>query len=171
MKKSGFVHARACANIALAKYWGKNDLELNLPAVPSISMTLDGLVTKTRVRFDERLDADVVQLDGREATESEARRVVELLERVRGYAKTRAFAEVHSENAFPTAAGLASSASGFAALSAAACKAAGLDFSPKRLSRVARRSSASAARSLFGGFGPDKTNASTFRPSAGRSAG
>jgi len=152
MKKNGFVHARACANIALAKYWGKNDLELNLPAVPSISMTLDGLVTKTRVRFDPSLEADVVHLDGRVASAAEAARVVELLERVRGLAKTSVFAEVHSENAFPTAAGLASSASGFAALSAAACKAAGLDFDEKRLSRIARRSSASAARSLFGGF-------------------
>jgi len=152
MKKSGFVHARACANIALSKYWGKSDLELNLPAVPSISMTLDGLVTKTRVRFDESFRADLVHLDGREASAAEARRVVELLHRVRGLAKITSYAEVHSENAFPTAAGLASSASGFAALAAAACKAAGLDYDEKRLSRIARRSSASAARSLFGGF-------------------
>jgi len=45
------ARARARANIAFAKYWGKADLELNLPAVPSLSMTLDGLVTDTEVRF------------------------------------------------------------------------------------------------------------------------
>jgi diphosphomevalonate decarboxylase len=62
------------------------------------------------------------------------------------------FARVDSKNDFPTAAGLASSASGFAALALAATRAAGLDLSPEALSSLARQSSASAARSLFGGF-------------------
>ncbi|MFW6051136.1 MAG: diphosphomevalonate decarboxylase [Myxococcota bacterium] len=144
--------ATACANIALAKYWGKSDVELNLPAVPSISMTLDGLVTETTVAFEPWLDHDVVHLDGRYASGEEARRVVELLDRVREAARMHMAARVVTENRFPTAAGLASSASGFAALAAAATRAAGLVWTDAQLSRLARRSSASAARSIFGGF-------------------
>ncbi|HJL05032.1 MAG TPA: diphosphomevalonate decarboxylase [Polyangiaceae bacterium LLY-WYZ-15_(1-7)] len=150
MSQAAFARARA--NIALAKYWGKSDVALNLPAVPSISLTLDGLVTETTVRFREDLDADLVKLDGRVATAKEAARVVELLDRVRAAAKLGLRAEVESTNRFPTAAGLASSASGFAALAAAAAKAAGLRWGTKKLSAAARQSSASAARSLFGGF-------------------
>ena len=148
----GSARARARANIALAKYWGKSDVALNLPAVPSISLTLDRLITDTTVRFDDELAEDQISLDGRRASAAESARVVELLDRLRGAAKVEARAQVESVNRFPTAAGLASSASGFAALAAAGSAALGLNWTPKRLSRVARRSSASAARSLFGGF-------------------
>lgn len=144
--------ARACANIALAKYWGKADVKRNVPAVPSISMTLDQLVTETKVRFDPSLRADSVRLDGRRASTEESARVVAMLDRVRREARLRAFARVSSHNHFPTAAGLASSASGFAALAAAASAAAGLRHNPRRLSALARASSASAARSIYGGF-------------------
>ena len=144
--------AKACANIALAKYWGKSDVKRNVPAVPSISMTLDLLVTETRVRFDPELSADLVRLDGRRASAGEAERVVTMLNRVRREARLRSKATVASHNRFPTAAGLASSASGFAALAAAASAAAGLRLSNRKLSALARASSASAARSIFGGF-------------------
>ena len=146
------ARARARANIALAKYWGKSDVALNLPAVPSISMTLDRLVTETAVTFDAELRADVVVLDGRRARGRESARVVEMLDRVRQRARIGERARVETENHFPTAAGLASSASGFAALAAAACAAAGLRVSERELSAMARVSSASAARSVFGGF-------------------
>ncbi|MGB9338707.1 MAG: diphosphomevalonate decarboxylase [Polyangiales bacterium] len=144
--------ARACANIALAKYWGKADVKRNVPAVPSVSLTLDQLVTETRVRFDRSLGADLVRLDGRRATETEADRVIAMLNRVRREARLRLKARVSSHNHFPTAAGLASSASGFAALAAAASAAAGIGFNARRLSALARASSASAARSIYGGF-------------------
>jgi diphosphomevalonate decarboxylase len=144
--------ARACANIALAKYWGKADLKRNIPAVPSISLTLDQLVTETRVRFDSSLSSDLVRLDGRRATQAEADRVVAMLDRVRREARLRTKAHVSSHNHFPTAAGLASSASGFAALAASASAAAGIRFNARRLSALARASSASAARSIFGGY-------------------
>ena len=144
--------ARACANIALGKYWGKADVTRNVPAVPSISLTLDKLVTETKVRFDPTLTADSVRLDGRRASASEAARVITMLDRVRRQARFRCYARVSSHNHFPTAAGLASSASGFAALAAASCAAAGLRQTPKHLSALARASSASAARSIFGGF-------------------
>ena len=78
-------------------------------------MTLDQLLTETRVRFDPSLRADSVRLDGRRASTEETARVVGMLDRVRKQAKIRTFARVSSHNHFPTAAGLASSASGFAA--------------------------------------------------------
>ncbi len=146
------ARAIARANIALAKYWGKSDIPLNLPAVPSISMTLDGLVTETTVAFEPKLRRDRVSLDGRTAKPKEIGRVVELLDRVRAAAGIETRARVVTENRFPTAAGLASSASGFAALAASASAAAGLAWNDKRLSREARQSSASAARSIYGGF-------------------
>jgi diphosphomevalonate decarboxylase len=146
------AQAKACANIALAKYWGKADVRWNVPAVPSISLTLDQLLTETRVRFDPSLTGDEVRLDGRRATGAESARVVAMLDRIRRKARLRAYAKVTSHNRFPTAAGLASSASGFAALAAAASAAAGLPHDPGRLSALARSSSASAARSIFGGF-------------------
>lgn len=146
------IQAKARANIALAKYWGKSDLRYNLPAVPSISLTLDGLLTETTVQLDDRLKADRVFLDGRKASAKESKRVVEMLGRLRKESKNKLYARVDSTNHFPTAAGLASSASGFAALAAAASKAFGLRSSDKRLSAMARWSSASAARSIYGGF-------------------
>lgn len=147
-----FGRATARANIALAKYWGKSDLARNLPAVPSVSLTLEELVTETEVRFVPGLGHDEFVLDGRAATPREAKRAVDLLDRVRSHAGIPHAARVISHNRFPTAAGLASSASGFAALATAATRAAGGDLDPIRLSALARHSSASAARSVFGGF-------------------
>jgi diphosphomevalonate decarboxylase len=148
----GEACASARANIALSKYWGKRDLALNLPAVPSISLTVDGLVTQTHVSFDPRVAEDSVMLDGAVAEGRAAARVIEMLERVRKLAGIDTPARVESTNTFPTAAGLASSASGFAALAGAAAAAAGLKLDNAALSRLARRSSASAARSIYGGF-------------------
>ncbi|MGB5811082.1 MAG: diphosphomevalonate decarboxylase [Polyangiales bacterium] len=146
------VRAIARSNIALAKYWGKADVDLNLPAVPSLSLTLDELVTETEVEFEPSLARDELHLDGREAPDHETGRVTQLLNRVRSRAEIPYFARVRSENRFPTAAGLASSASGFAALAAAASRAANLELTSESMSTLARQSSASAARSVFGGF-------------------
>lgn len=149
---SGAARAVARANIAVAKYWGKSDDRLNLPAVPSVSITLDPLVTETTVTFDEGLERDTFELDGDPARERELARVSALLDEVRAEAGVRARARVRSVNHFPTAAGLASSASGFAALAGAASAAAGLDPTAEALSARARRASASAARSIWGGY-------------------
>jgi diphosphomevalonate decarboxylase len=146
------AHAVAHANIALAKYWGKADVQQNLPAVPSLSMTLDGLRTETRVTFDEDLVADEASLDGEALSGRPLDRVTALLDRVRAVAGCRDRARVESHNDFPTASGLASSASGFAALALAASRALGLQLLPGRISGLARASSASAARSIFGGY-------------------
>ena len=77
------ARATARANIALAKYWGKADAALNLPAVPSVSMTLDPLLTQTRVSFAEGLASDSFLLGGKFAEPEETARVTKLLDRVR----------------------------------------------------------------------------------------
>jgi len=158
--------ARAHANIALAKYWGKLDERRNLPAVPSLSLTLDALVTTTTVEFDRALTEDVLTLDGRAAREKEMKRVVGLLDQVRAAAKLETRARVTSANSFPTAAGLASSASGFAALGLAASHAAGLGSSREAVSALARAASVSAARSLYGGYVILRTGAEFAEPLA-----
>lgn len=144
--------ARACANIALVKYWGKRDARLNLPAAGSLSLTLDALVTTTQVTFDPALTRDELVLDGAAAGPGELLRTSEFLDLVRAAAHIATRARVVSKNAFPTASGLASSASGYAALAVAATRAAGVALSPRALSILARRGSGSAARSVFGGF-------------------
>lgn len=144
--------AEACANIALAKYWGKSDKGDNLTAVPSLSLTLDALRTRTEVEFVDGAEIDRVYIKGEELSGRPAKRVIDLLDRIRAQGKEKRRAIVTSHNNFPTAAGLASSASGFAALALSAASAAGLPLDPGRLSSEARQGSASAARSLFGGF-------------------
>ena len=144
--------AVAHPNIALTKYWGKLEGVDRMPSVPSLSMTLDAMSTTTSVKFDDALERDLVILNGSAAADREARRVSALLDRVRAAAGFASKARVESANDFPTASGLASSASGFAALVAAAAQAAGLDWDAATLSDQARRSSVSAARSIFGGF-------------------
>jgi len=147
----GLVKATAIAhpNVALAKYWGKRAVAGNVPATPSISVSLGGLETRTTVEFDPSLAADALTLDGKSAPLD---RVGRVLDEVRALAGFRHRARVTSANDFPTASGLASSASGFSALALAASAAAGLTLSSIELSRMARRASASAGRSVFGGF-------------------
>lgn len=142
--------AIAHPNVALSKYWGKREGQGNFPAVPSLSVTLEGLTTRTRVRWGASRDRIV--LDGRELSGDQARRATALLDRVRSASGRAESADVESINDFPTASGLASSASGFAALALAAVRSADLDWDAARTSDLARSASASAARSLFGGF-------------------
>lgn len=144
--------AYANPNIALIKYWGDLDPELHIPANGSISMNLAGMFTRTCVSFEPGLAHDRFTLNNKPADVSSAQRVSKLLDRVRNMAGIDTFAVVDSQNNFPTAAGVASSASGFAALSLAACKAAGLELEEKDLSRLARTGSGSACRSIPGGF-------------------
>lgn len=144
--------AVAHSNIALAKYWGKRDVERNLPDVPSLSLTLAALSTTTDVRFDPDAAADEVELNGAAADSAAAAKVSALLDRVRREAGLVWRARVVTRNDFPTASGLASSASGFGALALASLGAAGLSWPSSAVSALARASSVSAARSIFGGF-------------------
>ncbi len=146
------ITARAHSNIALVKYWGKRDTALNLPAVGSISMTLDGLHTTTSVQADDSLQDDILILNDQTANRKETLRVSRFLNLIRAMAGSHRKLRVESRNNFPTAAGLASSASGFAALALAATRAFNLKLSSGELSALARQGSGSAARSVFGGF-------------------
>jgi diphosphomevalonate decarboxylase len=150
-KDNGRAAARAGANFALVKYWGKADARLNVPAVGSISITLDALFTETEVELAPELAADELTLDGRRRDEDTAK-VSACVDLLRSKAGVDTRVRVASRNNFPTGAGLASSASGFAALVRAAEAAFGLALSPRERSIVARFGSGSAARSIFGGF-------------------
>lgn len=144
--------ARAFPNIALVKYWGKQDEDLILPVAGSLSLTLDAFPTTTTVALDPSADADAFALNGAEASTDATGRVTRFLDRVRELAGSETRAAVVSTNEAPTGAGLASSASGFAALATAAASAYGLDLDRRDLSRLARRGSGSASRSLVPGL-------------------
>lgn len=144
--------ARAHTNFALVKYWGKRGTALNLPAVGSISITLDALFTRTKVVLDPNANDDSLVLNGKQASEADAARAFRFVEMLRARAGISDRATIVSDNNFPTGAGLASSASGFAALAMATASALGLKLSGRELSEIARRGSGSAARSIYGGF-------------------
>ncbi len=146
------VTAIAHPNIALIKYWGKQALPGNVPATPSVSITLDTLTSTTSIRASE---ADEITLNGVQAEDA---KISACLEMLRAEFEIPPVA-IDSENNFPTAAGLASSASGFAALITALDAFASLALSTEQRTVYARKASGSAARSVFGGFaslgGPD----------------
>lgn len=144
--------ATSCANIAFVKYWGRKDHALRLPLNASISMNLDRATTTTTVQFDPALAADQVMIEGVDVTPEAAQRVSQHLDRVRSLAVMQTRARVVSRNSFPMGAGIASSASAFAALTAAACAAAGLRLSERELTILARLGSGSACRSIPAGF-------------------
>ena len=143
----------ANSNIAFVKYWGKKDSKLNIPMNPSISMTLDeNLSTKTTVEFSEKYKEDEFILNNDKQTGNKLERVAKFLDLVRGKTNTKLKAKVVSMNNFPTGSGIASSASGFAALATASCNALDFNIDKKELSALARQGSGSAARSIYGGF-------------------
>ncbi len=144
--------AEAQPNIAFIKYWGDRDNALRLPSNGSISMNLDGLYTHTAVSFQHSLPFDELIINGHEVTGAGLERISRFLDLIRSLANLREHAEVMSENNFPSGTGIASSASAFAALALASSKAAGLNLSESELSRLARRGSGSASRSIPGGF-------------------
>jgi diphosphomevalonate decarboxylase len=141
--------AKAQPNIALIKYWGKRDTERNLPAVGSISVTLADLYTTMTVAFESAVGSDSLVVNGDE-NEAMLPRVSACLDRVAGTDRDRA--RVTSESNFPIAAGLASSASSFAALVVAADSAVGNESNREQLASLAGQASGSAARSIYGGF-------------------
>lgn len=149
--RAGTATAVAHPNIALIKYWGKSDERLFLPRTDSLSMTLDIFPTTTRVQLTAE-PQDTISFNGSVATGEAERRITAFLELVRERAGRTERAVVDTENTVPTGAGLASSASGFAALAVAAAAAYGLDDDPRSLSRLARRGSGSASRSIYGDF-------------------
>lgn len=144
--------AIAHPNIAFIKYWGNLDDSLHIPANGSLSMNLGALTTQTRITFDSSLPEDLFDLNGVRQSGQALKRVVSHLNLIRGIRGTAINAHILSENNFPTGSGIASSASAFAALTLAASNALGLEISEKDLTRIARRGSGSACRSIPAGF-------------------
>jgi diphosphomevalonate decarboxylase len=137
-------------NFASIKYWGKANRELNVLAAGSISVIIDKFVSRISVHFSQKLKQDTITLNNSRVDRRYSKRIVSFLDVASELAGDRRFAEVDSKNKFPTASGLASSSSGFAALALSASRAAGLNLSPNALSALARRGSGTAARSIHG---------------------
>lgn len=141
---------RAHTNIALIKYWGKEDDALRIPSNPSLSLTLKEFYTDTSVKYDKNLSEDIFILDGQEVSGQEKKRVTNYMDLIRKRYGLKDYALIQSTNHVPKAAGLASSASAFAALAKAATL--DLDLDDVEISRLARLGSGSASRSIYPGF-------------------
>ncbi|WP_210396894.1 diphosphomevalonate decarboxylase [Motiliproteus sediminis] len=145
------AEAFAPSNIALSKYWGKRDAELNLPVNPSLSVSLGRLGSHTRLSCIDAAQDEVLLNDQPVAEDdSFSRKIVSYLDLFRSEDAPRL--RIETRNNIPTAAGLASSASGFAALAKALDQLMGFNSPPAQLSAFARMGSGSASRSIFDGF-------------------
>jgi diphosphomevalonate decarboxylase len=143
---SGDAVCQAGPSLALTKYWGKAVKGENLPATPSLAVTLGGVHSRTSVSANAE---DSVTVDG---VRQEAARYAPFFDTLRETLGTALNFRAVSTNSFPTSAGMASSSSGFAALAGACARAAGVEAAATDLSAIARVGSASAARAVFGGF-------------------
>ena len=152
------ITVTAPANIAFIKYWGAQNLEKAIPLHPSISMTLSQCLSHTTVEYFPEPGENEIYLaqdDGSlvDAPANFRQRIEAHLQRLRQAADKPGHFKVATRNSFPSAAGLASSASGFAALTVATTRAMGFEHDPQHLSILARRSgSGSASRSVMGGY-------------------
>lgn len=146
--------AVAPANIAFIKYWGQKNPKINLPFNNSISMNLSKCFTVTSCDFSPKYLKDEIFFEGKKIKENQEFfiKIVKHLNQVRKLAKSNFKAKVISANSFPSDAGIASSAAGFAALTLAASQALGLNLTQKELSVLARLGSGSACRSIPDGF-------------------
>lgn len=166
MNKCLQVTCSAPVNIAVIKYWGKRDVELILPINSSLSVTLDqdDLASTTAIRCGPDLENDQMWLNGSEEFIKQGGRISAVLTRARDLRRKmeenneelQPMSEwkvwIKSVNSFPTAAGLASSASGYACLTFTLGQLFELPCTMTELSGIARLGSGSACRSLFGGF-------------------
>lgn len=146
------ITARAHTNIALIKYWGKRDQRLFLPTNSSLSLTLNEFYTDTRTTFLEDEESDLFFLNGVKQSDAELKKVQRFLNLFREQAGIEQPIQIESHNHVPTAAGLASSASAYAALGLSLNHLLGLNMPLGQLSTFVRQGSGSATRSLFGGF-------------------
>ncbi|MEM1183272.1 MAG: diphosphomevalonate decarboxylase, partial [Acidobacteriota bacterium] len=147
------------SNIAFVKYWGARDLDQIVPENPSLSMTLEECTSRTTVEFMPEEGPHEVRwrASGQrslvEAPPAFAERVIAHLDRLKGWAGVSGRFRMATENTFPAAAGIASSASGFSALTLGVLAALGKDESDETKSRLSRLSgSGSASRSVLGGY-------------------
>ncbi len=150
-KPEALTYVKAYPNIALIKYWGKFDNDKHLPYNSSLSISVDTIYTLTSARIIDAKE-DIFYLNNELVSEKELSKMTAYLDKIRAMYDKKAKLEIKSTNFFPTAAGLASSASGYAALAKAIDIAYNLKLEDKELSSLARIGSVSAARSIFGGF-------------------
>jgi diphosphomevalonate decarboxylase len=139
-------YAKTHPSLALIKYWGKADLEENLPATSSLAVGLESFFTETEAEIAKK---DKVIINGEVQDES---RFANVFQRLRRYLGTKDCFEIVSNNQVPTAAGLASSSSGLSALVASVITIYEKNPNIQTISEIARLGSASAARAVFGGF-------------------
>ncbi len=144
--------SKSPANIAFIKYWGKKNAEFRIPLNNSLSMNLSDIYTVTTVEFSTRFKKNTIDLVGGVFTGKEKERILKHIDRIKAKANLTEKVKMVTKNNFPKGTGIASSASGFSALTVAASKAAGLDLSLKELSMLARLGSGSACRSIPDGF-------------------
>lgn len=138
-------------NIALIKYWGKRDETLFLPTRSSLSFTLPNLFTTTTIGLSQH-SYDEIKINDLSVPRPEKDKIVRFLDIFRNLYQTDDHFIINSQNSFPTAAGIASSSSGYAALAMGLNNLYNLKLSPKDLSILARRGSGSASRSIYQGF-------------------
>lgn len=144
--------AVAPSNIAFIKFFGKVGENLRLPANNSLSMCLSEATTTTTVEFSPIYKNYDIEIKNGDFDEREKKRIREHLDRIKKIARINSYAKVVTQNSFPKSSGIASSASGFAALTLAASAAAGLKLSERELSILSRLGSGSASRSIPSGF-------------------
>jgi len=165
--KAGAVRVRTSPSLALVKYWGNKPGGRNLPATTSLAVTLAGLDTRTLVRVAAPGEGDAVQVGGEL---QDAARYAPFFDEARRLFHSPLHFAASSENSFPSAAGLASSSSGFAALALGCAALSGLAEGPRAnalASDLARLGSASAARAVYGGFTLLPAGASRAEPLEG----
>lgn len=148
MKK---IRSKAHANIALIKYWGKENEDIIIPNTNSLSLTLDKLYTVTEVSFIDS-SRDVFYLDDILQDEKQHKKISKYIDNFRKISGIDKRVLINSYNHVPTAAGLASSASGMACLAMGLNKLFELNYDLKDVSKLARLGSGSASRSVYGGF-------------------
>ena len=145
-----YIKAIAHPNFALIKYWGKSDVSNNLPDMSSISITIDTLFSTAKVSFDSSLKKDLWVLNNIE--QESLGQIKPTMNYLKSFKSVKDFCVIESTNNFPTAAGLASSASGVASIVIAINELFNLQLSEKELINAAILGSGSAPRSLYSGF-------------------
>lgn len=155
--------AEAGPSLALIKYFGKRDDALNLPATPSLGLTVQGLGSEAEVEAGPPGAPDSLEFDGRPASPATLARAVRLWDATRALAGGAPVSfRARVTNHLPAAAGLASSSSSFAALARASSDVAGLALSDPRVAALARLGSGSAARACFAGWAALETDGRAF---------
>jgi diphosphomevalonate decarboxylase len=144
--------AIAHPNIAFIKYWGNADPNLRLPSNASISMNLDGLETITTIEYADNQIKHSLTINGLLQEPQKVNRLSAFLEMARKLYGFQGFLRIESQNNFPMGAGIASSASAFAALALALNDFFQLNLNQHQISALARLGSGSACRSIPAGF-------------------